>query len=162
MVTAIRVGSGSSNGVPSACFLSFKSESRAAPSTSVIFGITSPLLTTLTRSPSMIPSLSTSPLLCNVVLSTVTPETVTGATLETGVTFPVLPVCHSTSISTLIASSGGNFQARAHLGWCAVIPSNVLLLSRSSLITMPSISQSAPSLFSVHLFTTVIISAVVD
>ena len=116
IVTGVLVGSGSSNGVPSACFLPLKSDSCAVPKTSVIFGMTSPLLTTLTRSPSIIPSLSTSPLLCSVVLSTVTPDTVTGATLDTGVTLPVLPVCHSTSIKTLIASSGGNFQARAQRG----------------------------------------------
>ena len=109
-------GSDSEKGVPSEWDLSMRSLSWAGPRTSVIFGITSPLLTTLTLSPIIIPSLSTSPLLWSVVFSTVTPETTTGATRETGVTLPVLPVCQKTSISTVTASSAGNFHASAHRG----------------------------------------------
>ena len=103
-----------------------------------------------TLSPIFIPNLITSPLLCNVVFSTVTPDTTTGATLETGVILPVLPTCHSTSIKTVVASSGGNFHANAHLGWCAVIPKSSLLSNLSNFITIPSISQSASALFCVQ------------
>ena len=39
-----------------------------------------------------------------------------GAMRATGVMFPVRPVCHSTSMRTEYASSGGNFHASAHLG----------------------------------------------
>ncbi len=92
------------NGDPSEWVLPSRSFNVALPKTSMILGITSPLLTTLTLSPMDIPSLSTSPLLCRVVFSTVTPDTITGAILETGVTFPVLPVCQSTPMSTEIAS----------------------------------------------------------
>ena len=157
-VTALRSGSPSSKTDPSECRLPSRSEALAGPSTSTIFGMTSPLRTTLTLSPTVISSRSTSPLLCRVVFSTVTPETITGATLETGVTLPVLPVCHSTSISTVVASSGGNFHASAQRGWCAVIPRSSRLVRRSSLMTMPSISQSDPSLASVHLSTTSMIA----
>ena len=78
--------------------------------------MTSPLLTIFTLSPIAIFNLSTSPELCKVTFSTVTPETVTGATLATGVIVPVLPTCQSTLIRTVSASSGGNFHARAQRG----------------------------------------------
>ena len=112
--------------------------------------MTSPLRTILTLSPIDICNLFTSPRLCNVTFSTVTPETVTGATLATGVIVPVLPTCQSTFKRTVIASSGGNFQAKAHRGWWAVIPSKSLLESKSNFITTPSISQAASFLLLVH------------
>ncbi len=143
--TFVLVGNDSENAVPSECILPDRSSSSAGPITSVIFGITSPRLTTLTLSPTIIPRRSTSPLLWSVVFSTVTPETTTGATLDTGVTFPVLPVCQNTSISTVDASSGGNFHAKAQRGWCAVSPRRFLLSSLSSFTTTPSISHSAES-----------------
>ena len=160
--TSLLSGSGSAKEVPSECRLPSISEATAGPRTSIILGMTSPRRTTLTLSPSWIPRRSTSPLLCSVVFSTVTPDTITGATLETGVTFPVLPVCQSTSMSTVVASSGGNFHARAQRGWCAVMPRSSRLPSLSSLMTMPSISQSAASLLSVQLLTTDIIAALVE
>ena len=113
--------------------------------TSMIFGMTSPRRTILTLSPRMMPKRSTSLRLWSVVFSTVTPETMTGATLDTGVTFPVLPVCQNTSMRTVTASSGGNFHANAHRGWWAVIPRSSRLSRRSSFTTTPSISHSAES-----------------
>ena len=82
----------------------------------MILGITSPRRTIRTLSPIFIPKRSNSPELCSVTFSTVTPETTTGAIRATGVTVPVLPVCQSTSINTLNASSGGNFHANAQRG----------------------------------------------
>ncbi len=143
--TSFVEGIDSVNGSPSEWLLPSISTAFAGPILSMIFGMTSPRLTIRTLSPIRIPSLSTSPALCRVVFSTVTPETLTGATRATGVTAPVLPVCHSTPISTVVASSGGNFQANAHLGWCAVVPSNLRFSKSSSLKTTPSTSHSRES-----------------
>ena len=109
-------GNSPEKSLPSAWNLPSKSRSSATPKDSMIFGITSPLRTIRTLSPIETPSRSTSPTLCNVVFSTVTPLTTTGATRATGVTAPVRPVCQSMSSNTVIASSGGNFQANAHRG----------------------------------------------
>ena len=137
---------------PSAWKRPSKSLTFAGPNVSMILGMTSPLRTTLTLSPIDTPNLSTSPTLCNVVFSTVTPLTTTGATRATGVTAPVRPVCQSMPSRTVRASSGGNFQASAHRGWCAVWPSNSRLAKLSTLKTTPSISQGASSLPSVQRF----------
>ena len=109
-------GKFSLNCVPSEWILPSMSAIVALSMTATIFGITSPLRTNFTLSPIEIFNLSTSPELCKVTFSTVTPDTVTGATLATGVTVPVRPTCQSTSIRTVLASSGGNFHARAHRG----------------------------------------------
>ena len=147
--TADFVGRGSSNGRPSECNRPNTSSGEALPITPIIFGMTSPRLTIFTKSPILMPNLCTSPGLWRVVFSTVTPDTTTGATLATGVTLPVRPVCQSTPITTVVASSGGNFQASAHLGWCAVWPSMGLFPSSSTLMTRPSISQGTFCRFSV-------------
>ena len=110
------VGNSPVNDSPSAWKRPWRSLLLAGPNVSMIFGITSPRRTIRTLSPIDTPKRSTSPTLCKVVFSTVTPLTTTGATRATGVTAPVRPVCQSISSRTVIASSGGNFQARAHRG----------------------------------------------
>ena len=102
---------------PSACERPSRSCSLARPRPASIFGMTSPRRTMRTLSPSRRLRRSTSPALCSVVFSTVTPATTCGAMRATGVTAPVRPVCQSTASSTETASSGGNFQARAQRGW---------------------------------------------
>ena len=114
--TSVLLGRSSLKFDPSECLLPSRSAFVAWPMTSVILGITSPHLTIITRSPIFKPNRLTSPGLWSVVFSTVTPETITGATLATGVTLPVRPVCQSTDMTTVIASYGGNFHASAHLG----------------------------------------------
>ena len=65
-------------------FLFFKS-------TETTFGITSPALSILTISPTLISFFLISSSLCKVAFETITPPMLTGSTLATGVSAPVLP-----------------------------------------------------------------------
>ena len=111
-----RCGNSPWNDSPSACTRPSMSCCVAGPRLASIFGITSPRRTIRTLSPIWMPNRSTSPRLCKVVFSTVTPPTRWGAMRATGVILPVLPVCQSTSRRTDVASSGGNFHASAQRG----------------------------------------------
>ena len=61
-------------------------------STEVICGITSPALSIVAVSPTLISFLIISSSLCNVALDTVTPPILTGFIFATGVRAPVLPI----------------------------------------------------------------------
>ena len=61
-------------------------------STDITCGITSPALSILTVSPTLISFLSISSSLCSVALLTTTPPILTGLILATGVSAPVLPI----------------------------------------------------------------------
>ena len=59
----------------------------------------------------------------NVALETITPPTLIGSTLATGVIAPVLPTWMLMSFILVIAFSAENLYAIAHLGELDVLPS---------------------------------------
>ena len=80
-------------------------------------------------------SLFISSKLCRLALATVLPARLTGSSIATGVTAPVLPTPSSISRSFVVASSGGNLYAVAHLGARAVNPNSSCWVSLFTLIT---------------------------
>ena len=95
--------------------------SRTGPKTS---GITSPALLTMTVSPGRTSFSLTWSELCNVAVETVTPPTKTGSSTANGVAEPAAPIETSISKSLVVCSSGGNLNAKAHLGAFAVAPNS--------------------------------------
>ena len=79
---------------------------RRSVTTLTTSGITSPARRMTTVSPIRTSLRSTSSMLCNVALLTVTPPTKTGSSLATGVSAPVLPTLNSTSRTIVVASCG--------------------------------------------------------
>ena len=61
-------------------------------STEITCGITSPALSTLTVSPTLMSFLLISSSLCKVAFETITPPILTGLIFATGVSAPVLPI----------------------------------------------------------------------
>ena len=85
--------------------------------------------------------------LCSVAYVIVTPPTSTGSSTANGVTLPVRPVCTSICFNRAVRSSGGNLYAIAHRGAWLVAPSSRCRSLWSTLITVPSISQSTECRF---------------
>ena len=93
-----------------------------ALSTDNIWGITSPALSIVAKSPILISFLSISSWLWSVTFVTVTPETKTGSILATGVSAPVLPTWISIFKISDIDLLAENLWAIAHLGALAAFP----------------------------------------
>ena len=91
-------------------------------STDKIWGITSPALSTMTVSPTLISFLIISSSLWSVALETTTPPMLTGLILATGVKAPVLPIWISIFVTKEIALFEENLWAIAHLGALATFP----------------------------------------
>ena len=85
-------------------------------STESIWGITSPALSTVTVSPTLISFRLISSSLCKVAFETNTPPILTDLIFATGVNAPVLPIWISMSNISEIALSEENLWATAHLG----------------------------------------------
>ncbi len=115
---------------------------RFAATGPTISGITSPARRTITVSPLRTSLRWTSSSLCSVAYVIVTPPTNTGSSTANGVTFPVRPVWTSIERRIVVRSSGGNLYAIAHRGAWDVAPSRCCSSVWSTLITVPSISQS--------------------
>src|SRR5579859_7744056 len=82
-------------------------------------GMTSPPRSTCTQSPIFTPRRSISSMLCRVALRTVVPPIDTGASIATGVSFPVRPTCTRMSSSFVIPARGvlvGDGPARGFAG----------------------------------------------
>ena len=122
-------------------FLFFKS-------TEITRGITSPALSTVTTSPTLISFLSISSSLCKVAFDTKTPPIFTGLIFATGVSAPVLPTCISIFWISDIDLLAENLWAIAHLGALATKPNLFWRLKSFTLYTIPSISKSISFLFS--------------
>ena len=107
-----------------------------------ICGITSPALSTVTVSPTLISFLIISSSLCNVAFDTKTPPILIGLIFATGVKAPVLPIWISMSKTFDTPLFDENLWAIAHLGALATFPSLFWRLKSSILYTIPSISKS--------------------
>ena len=92
-------------------------------STERIWGITSPALSIVAKSPILISFLSISSSLCRVALDTITPPMLIGLIIATGVNAPVLPIWISIFRILEIALLEANLWAIAHLGEFATFPS---------------------------------------
>ena len=100
----------------------FISLSLLSLSTETTWGITSPALSIITVSPTLISFLRISSSLCKVAFETTTPPILTGLIFATGVKAPVLPTW--ISIFSILDTDlfAENLWAIAHLGAFATLP----------------------------------------
>jgi len=102
--------------------------------------MTSPARRTRTVSPTRTSLRSTSSWLWSVARDTVTPETSTGWSSATGVSFPVRPTWTAMPRIRVTSSRGGNLNATAQRGERERMPSRRCATMSSTLSTAPSIS----------------------
>ena len=102
-------------------------------STETMWGITSPALSTVTKSPILISFRIISSSLCKDALDTCTPPILIGLIFATGVKAPVLPIWISISLIWDTALFEENLCATAHLGALATFPN---LFWRSKSLTL--------------------------
>ena len=114
------------------------SYSSLSPNTS---GITSLLRLIKTRELSFSFFLVISPILLSVALVMVAPLNSTGSRTAIGVIFPVLPTCHTTSVSIVVTSSASNLYAIAKRGNFIVCPNFFCTEISFILSTIPSIKN---------------------
>ena len=113
---------------------------RRSSTTFSTWGITSPARRIITVSPTRMSLRRISSSLWRVALVTVTPATLTGRSLATGVSAPVRPTWTSMASSSVISSWAGNFWAIAQRGARETNPRRRCRAMSSTLKTTPSMS----------------------